>query len=149
MSDDVISVEFDWKQFQRQLDEYNSQIPNIATRLMRAVNNKVKSEIRREAKARGYSAHTPGSVDHGYSANLKSFANRDFSGKITMLKNGFYYRYIESGTQNRQTRGGANRGSITARPFIKPIARSYWETNKGSEIMEKQFQKELEKYFKG
>lgn len=147
--EEVISVSY--KTFMKQLEEYNKQIPNVATKLMRAVNNKAKASIRKEAKARGYSAHSfsaSSSYDSGYSANLKSYANRDFSGKITFLKNGFYYRFLEAGTGERYTKGKAYRGFIAARPFIKPISASFWETSKGSDIMEKAFQKELYKYFK-
>lgn len=147
VEEEVVSVSY--KKFVKQLEHYNEQIPNIAIKLMRAVNNKAKAAIRREAKNRGYSAHTSNrSFDTGYSANLVSYANRDFSGKISVRKNGFYYRFIESGTKNRQTKGKQNRGAIVARPFIKPIAGQYWETSKGLKIIKDQFQKELKKIFK-
>lgn len=57
---------------------------------------------------------------------------------------GFAGHLMEFGTKIRQTKGGANRGKVTARPFVRPA----WEdTNKQVlGIIEKNLSNEVEKY---
>lgn len=157
---DFVEVEVDSSQLIKELEEFDSQMPNIARKLMRAVNNEVKKQIKRQARGRGYKSHKMESWgDAGYTKNLLSFANKDFSAKIMMGKNAFHYRFIESGANVKPLHKKylafkingqfyKSKGfTLPARPLIKPISKSIWETNKGSQIMEEVFQKEMDKYF--
>lgn len=157
---DAITVQVDTKDLLKELKEFDKEMPNIARKLMRAVNNQVKKEIRKEARSRGYKSHNSQPWgDAGYTKNLKSFADKGYKGKIMFGKNAFHYRFIEGGA-NVKPRNKKylvfkingqfykSRGfTLPARPLLKPIARSYWETSKGSKIMEETFQKEMDKYF--
>jgi len=40
--------------------------------------------------------------------------------RVGIGKLGWYGRYIESGTAERKTKSGANRGAVSAQPFLKP-----------------------------
>lgn len=148
-------ITLDYKDLKKLLQKYENEMPNIGVKLMRAVNNKAKAEIRSEYRRKGYSAHKQMSWgDSGYSKNLKSFANKDFTGKIMMANNAFYYRFLEYGAQKPagttiHYKGGdyrlTNGWKIEAQPVITRIGDMYWRTSRASSIMEKQFQKELDK----
>lgn len=160
MANDFPIVEIDYKQLMKELNEFDKEMPNSARKLMRAVNNEVKKQIRRGARSRGYLARKPMSWgDAGYSKNLFSFANKDYTGKIMMGKNAFQYTFIEYGA-NVQPRHEKyltfkigdqffkSKGFVLpAEPLIYPIANSIWGTNKASEIMEKKMQELMDKQF--
>lgn len=158
---DEFTVEVDYKELAKELAQFDKQMPNIARKLMRAVNNEVKKKIRQEARARGYKARKPMSYgDAGYSKNLKSFADKGYNGKIMMAKNAYQYKFIEYGA-NVQPKNSPyltfkignhfykSKGfTLPADPLIFPIANSIWGTNKASDIMDKKFQEEMNKQFK-
>ena len=158
---DELNVEVDSKNLIKQLENFNKQVPNVAQRLMKSVNAEVKRKIKQEAKSRGYKGKKSQSWgDSGYTHNLKSYQNKDFSAKIMMAKPAFYYRFIEYGANVRPKNGKflafkigkkwvRSKGfTYPAKPLIYPIANSIWGTNKASQIMEQQLQKELDKLFK-
>lgn len=158
---ELLKVEVDVNSFQEQLKKYNQEIPKVAQRLMQSVNAEVKKQIKQEASSRGYKGNKKQSWGNsGYSHNLKSYQNRDFTAKIMMAKPAFYYRFIEYGA-NVQPKNGdylsfkignkfvRSKGfSYPAKPLIYPIANSIWGTDKASKIMEERFQKELDRLFK-
>lgn len=153
MADNIISL--DYKDLQKLLEKYEKEMPGIGVKLMRAVNNKAKAEIRAEYRRKGYHATKQMSWgDSGYKKNLKSYANKNFTGKIMMANNAFYYRFLEYGAEKPagteiRYKGGTytlkNGWKIDAQPVIHRIGDMYWRTNRASSIMEKQFQKELDK----
>lgn len=158
--EDFVTVEVDTKALESELRQFDEQMPNIARKLMRAVNAEAKKEIKREARNRGYKSHVEKAFgDAGYTKNLKSFADKGYKAKIMFAQNAFHYRFIESGAYVRplhkkylifQYKGQwfkVKSFVLPAKPLLCPIAAKYWETNKGSEIMEKVFQKEMDKYF--
>lgn len=148
-----ISVEIDTKQIIKTLDRFNKAIPGIAVKLMRAVNNEAKKKIRQEYRKRGYHATKLASWGNsGYSRNLVSFANKDYSGKIMLRDDAFYYRFLEFGTNHKTMtvyRGGTSYTikaySVPAKPVLYPVANSIWHTTRATELMQIQFDKEVKK----
>lgn len=66
--------------------------------------------------------------------NIKIGNDREnLSGVIVGVFNAFWARFIERGTKQRTTQGrgkyraGANRGKVTARPFIEPAIESTYQ----------------------
>lgn len=151
--DEWVSVEY--KELENLLKKYNQQMPNIATKLMKAVNSEVKKAAKAEMKKRGYYAHKQKSWgDAGYIKNLKSYQNKDFIAKVMMAKNAFQYRFIEYGAQKpvgfairykNKTIKLKNAWKVEAKPLLYPIADSIWKTTRAERIMEAKFQKELER----
>ena len=151
--DEWITLEY--RDMEKLLEKYNKEMPGIAVKLMRAVNNRAKSDIRAAYRSRKYHAHKQQTWgDSGYSKNLKSFADKDFSAKIMIAKNAFYYRYLEYGAEKPAGFAFHYKGTlyrmkngwkIDSDPVLHTIADTYWKTTRASTIMEKQFQKELAK----
>lgn len=160
MTDELITVDLSYKELLKELSAFDKEMPNVARKLMRAVNNEVKKQIRRTAKSRGYSADKiyegkTGTFNTGYRKNLKSYADKDFKAKIMFTKNAYYYKWIEYGARVPERKAKIGNKIVTfkgfnlpAKPLLVPIAQSIWGTNKASAIMEKQFQKEIDKQFK-
>lgn len=150
-------ITLEYKDILKLLNKFEKEMPGIGRKLINAVNNEAKKRIRSEYKKRGYKAKNPKHWgDAGYSKNLKSYANRDFSGKILMAQNAFYYRFLEFGTNHKPMiiRRGKQiykvKGfSIPAKPVLYPIANSIWKTDEAVKIMEKKFQQELDKKING
>lgn len=85
---DLISI--DYKDVERMLEQFDLKTPTWARTLMQAVNRVAIKKIKQESKSRGYSAHHQQVWgDSGYQKNATSYANKDFSGKITMKRNAF------------------------------------------------------------
>ena len=155
-----LKVTVDYKDLLKKLENYDKQMPNIAIKLMRAVNNKAKADIRKEARKRGYHARKPMPYgEGGFSENLKSYADKGYKAKIIMKKDAYWYTWIEYGanvvprdkyiTFKIGDKWYRSRGFVLpAHPIIHPIANKIWGTDKASEIMEKTMQKEIEKRFK-
>ena len=147
MADDFLTVEVDTSHIQSQLQKFNKEIPRVAKKLMKSVNAEVRKQIFAEARSRGYHGSKKQTWgDSGYRKNLKTYENNDFSAKVMMGRDAYYYRYIEYGADVKllRTRGF----SYPARPLIYPIANSIWGTSKADRIMEERFQKELDKIFR-
>lgn len=161
MAEELIKVEVDTSHIQNQLSQFNQKMPHVAKRLMKSVNAEVKRQIKQEAQSRGYHGSKKQSWgDSGFRKNLKSYENTDFSAKVMMAQNAFYYRFIEFGA-NVQPQNVSylcfkignkilkSKGfSYPARPLIYPIANSIWGTTKADQIMEQRFQQELDRIFK-
>ena len=156
-----LTVDVDTNHIQNQLKKFNTEIPRVAKRLMKSVNAEVRRQIFAEARRRGYHGSKKQTWgDSGYRKNLKTYENNDFSAKVMMGRDAFYYRYIEYGADVKPRHGDflyfkaggkllRTRGfSYPARPLIYPIANSIWGTNKADRIMEERFQKELDKIFR-
>ena len=129
------------------IQKFNKEIPRVARKLMKSVNAEVRKQIFAEARSRGYHGSKKQTWgDSGYRKNLKTYENNDFSAKVMMGRDAYYYRYIEYGADGKllRTRGF----SYPARPLIYPIANSIWGTSKADRIMEERFQKELDKIFR-
>lgn len=151
-------IDFDIDNVSPLLDEYNSQIKNVAKRLMQSVNKVAKDELKKEAKSRGYhnSKKNKNGKNTGFGRNLISYENKDFSAKVLLKSNAYYYRFIESGAnikaKNKQflTFKINNKWVkvksvvIPAKPFFKEIVNEVW-TKRAEKIMEERFQKELQK----
>lgn len=159
MADDELKIEVDYKALKKELEAFDKEMPNIARKLMRAVNSEVKKAIKREARARGYKSKKQMDWgDAGYTKNLKTFADKGYKAKIMMAKNAFQYKFIEYGA-NPKPKGKylafkidgkfyRSKGfALPADPLIYPIANSIWGTSKASEIMEKKLQEEIQKRF--
>lgn len=156
---DVIEAEvtLDYKDIEKLLKKFSSEMPGIATKLMRAVNAEAKKQLKRAFKERGYKPHVERSYgDAGYIKNLASFANKDFSASIIMRKDAFHYKFLEFGTTHEEmwvkrngTRYKVKGFSVPARPILYPVADSIWKTKRAEEIMEKKFQQELDKLNRG
>ena len=159
--DELLKVEVDTDDIQNRLKKYNSEMPNVARKLMQSVNAEVKRKIKAEAQSRGYHGSKKQSWgDSGFRKNLKSYENRDFSAKIMMSRDAYYYKFIEYGADVKPRNEKylcfkigdkfvKSKGfSYPARPLIYPIANSIWGTNKADQIMEERFQKELDRIFK-
>lgn len=153
-------IQLDYKELYKELTEFDKQMPNSAIKLMRAVNNEVRKQIRKTARSRGYKAHKQMQWgDAGYSSNIIVFANRDFTGKVMMSNNAFHYRFLEFGADVLPRHGkyltfkiGDNWYKsegfhLDARPLVYPVADSYWKTSKASQIMEQKFQEIMNKQF--
>lgn len=157
--EEFLTFDIDTDQVLKKLENAEKEMPFTAKKMMKAVNSQVKKDIKKEAKARGYkSSNTEKhSYDTGYAKNLKSYENEDFSAAVLMHNNAYYYRFIEYGA-NIVPRNAeylvfkienawykVKSAKIVANPLIKPIADSYWRTNKGMDIMDEAFQKELDR----
>lgn len=161
-NNEFIEIETNTEVFINQLKEFDKDMPNIARKMLRAVNAEVKKAEKQEARARGYKAHNLKTFgDAGYMSNIFTYANKDYSAKVMMGRNAFHYRFIENGAvvtpQNHKYlvfkvdgKFYKSRGFILpARPFFKQIAKSFYETDKGMAIMDRTMQKEMaRKYFK-
>lgn len=153
MAEEWVSVNY--KELENLLKKYNQQMPNIAVKLMRAVNAEVKKAAKAEMKKRGYHSHKQMSWgDAGYIKNLKSYQNKDFSAKVMMARNAFQYRFIEYGAEKpvgfairykNKTITLKNAWKVEAKPLLYPIADSIWKTSRATRIMEIKFQQELER----
>lgn len=151
--DEWVSVEY--KDLEKLLKKYNEQMPNIAVKLMRAVNAEVKKTAKAEMRKRGYHAHKDKSWgDAGYIKNLKSYQNKDFTAKVMIAKNAFQYRFVEYGAEKpvgfairykNKTITLKNAWKVEAKPLLYPIADSIWKTTRATRIMENKFQKELDR----
>lgn len=161
MADDFLTVEVDTSHIQSQLQKFNKEIPRVAKKLMKSVNAEVRKQIFAEARSRGYHGSKKQTWgDSGYRKNLKTYENNDFSAKVMMGRDAYYYRFIEYGADVKPRHGDflyfkadgkllRTRGfSYPARPLIYPIANSIWGTSKADRIMEESFQKELDKIFR-
>jgi hypothetical protein len=161
MAEQDITVEVDYKELEKELSQFDKEMPNIARKLMRAVNNEAKKKIRQEARSRGYKARKPmGYGDAGYSKNLKSFADKGYQAKIMMTNNAFHYKFIEYGANVQPQHSPyltfkigdqfyRSRGfTLPADPLIHPIANAIWGSSKASEIMDSKMQEEMNKQFK-
>lgn len=148
-------IELDYKQIEKKLKEFEKEIPGIGKKLINAVNNVARRKIRAGYRARGYKAkNIKPWGDAGYSSNIRVYANRDFSGKIMMSNNAFFYRFVEFGTNHKPMivrRKGKTykvKGfSVPAKPLLYPIANSVWKTEEAVKIMEEKFEEELKKRF--
>lgn len=161
MADDLLTFEVDTAHIHKQLDDFNKQVPHVSKKLMKAVNAEAKKQIKAEAQSRGYHGSKKQTWgDSGFRKNLKSYENSNFSGKILMAKDAYYYRFIEFGA-NVQPRNAPYlcfkagnklikiKGfTYPARPLIYPIANSIWGSHQADTIMEKRFQQELDRIFK-
>lgn len=158
-NDEIITFDIDTKQMVEKLQNAEREMPGTAKKMMRAVNSQVKKDIKKEAKSRGYksSNYDGHNYDSGYAKNLKSFENEDFSAAVLMHNNAYYYRFIEYGAnivprtaeylvfKYKDTWHKVKSARIVARPLIKPIADRYWKSNRGTDIMDEAFQKELDR----
>lgn len=160
MSNDFPTIELDYKALKKELSEFDSKMPGVARRLMRAVNREVKKAVKKEARSRGYLAHKNMEWgDAGYTKNIFTYANKDYTGKIMMGKNAFQYKFLEYGANVRPKNGDfltfkigdqfyKSKGfTLPANPLIYPIANGYWGTSKASAIMEAEMQKIMDKQF--
>ena len=163
--DSVGGIESEWikveyKALVKELEQYNKDMPNVAVRLMRAVNKEAIKEIKKEAKSRGYKSKKAMPYgEAGYTKTIKGYANKNYTGKIMVTKNAYWWTFIEYGA-NIQPRGKyltfkiggkwyKSTGFILpARPIIRPNAERIWGTDRASKIMEVQMQKEIAKKFK-
>lgn len=157
---DFISVDMEYQSLVNELKAFNEEMPNIARKLMRKVNAEVKRQVKKAAKQRGYHAHKnyegkKGIYDTGYQKNLKSYADRDYRAKIMFTSDAYYYKWIEYGANVPERKIKAGNRIITfkgftlpANPLLHPIANSIWGTSRASEIMDEEFQKEINKQFK-
>lgn len=140
---DLISI--DYKDVERMLEQFDLKTPTWARTLMQAVNRVAIKKIKQESKSRGYSAHHQQVWgDSGYQKNATSYANKDFSGKITMKRNAFYYRFIESGA-NVSWKNKKGNFYYKPKPFIKPISSDVWK-NESSAIMQKKYEQLISKW---
>ena len=161
MADDLMTVEVDYKDLVKELEAFDKQMPNVARKLMRAVNTEAKKAIRRSYRSMGFHSKKPMEWgDAGYSKNLKSYADAGYKAKIMLKNDAFYYRFQEYGADVKPRNskylafmidGKFYRSKgfvIPAHNYLRNASQSVWGTSKASEIMEAQMQKEIDKKFK-
>lgn len=162
MADSGIEVSLDWKDFKKELDNFEKQMPGVARKLMASLNRAVIKQVKNEARSRGYKAHRPEPWgDAGFIKNVKQKTKKNYESRIFIHRDAFVYNFIEFGayvpertvithrtsvngveyTQTQTLRGF----SIQARPLLYPIADSFWKTSKGTAIMQAEFDKLFQK----
>lgn len=142
---DIDLITIDYQDVEKMLSDFDLKSPSWARTMMQAVNRVAIKKIKQESKARGYSAHKNQTWgDSGYQPNIKSYANKDFSGKITLKRNAFYYRFIESGANVHWKHKNGN-FYYKPKPYIKQISAQVWKEESGA-IMQKKYEALIKKW---
>jgi hypothetical protein len=157
-----MNIEFDYKEFEKQVTSIRGKIPKIAKKMMAAVFTPMRNEVRRKVSSM-FKKRT-GRLRR----SINYWAFDDWSGAVTTKQkakgnSAWYASFLENGTTINAKDGKyltfkvngewKKVKSVTApsRPFMKPVFESYFggSGEKAKKLMDKKLQSEIEKLLEG
>ena len=88
---------------------------NLQGNILRTANRRLIAPVRKDVKSQIPKRTGRASKE----LKIKTSRRDKTAVQLGFTSDAYYMRFLEKGTRVRQTRDGANRGSVTARPFIE------------------------------
>lgn len=150
-----VPITIDKKDFEKKLGEFSYKMPSIARTLMNRVNTQIKKDVRKELKTRKYNTKSEKSIYK----NIYSKSKKDFTAYIGVKNEAYHSRFIEHGAFIKSKDGSfltfqingewkkVKSVTLEPKPFLEPVIKNYWDTEKANKIMEEAFDKIVDKLF--